>query len=129
VELFDQDGNNGCGNEDDFEDDNEGWCVKPPTLSVVTPSEEEEVITPQSISPPKGSGIVPKVLGEIESGEKPSAGGLGELEEAGAPGAVGAAELAFTGTEALPLAAIALVLASVGLILIWMGRRRATQGS
>ncbi|MBW3621671.1 MAG: LPXTG cell wall anchor domain-containing protein, partial [Actinobacteria bacterium] len=24
------DGNNGCGNDDDFEDDNEGWCGKPP---------------------------------------------------------------------------------------------------
>ena len=26
VDLADQDGNNGCGNDDDFEDDNEGWC-------------------------------------------------------------------------------------------------------
>jgi hypothetical protein len=25
-DLADQDGNNGCGNDDDFEDDNEGWC-------------------------------------------------------------------------------------------------------
>jgi hypothetical protein len=41
------------------------------------------------------------------------------------PGAVGAAGLAFTGTEALPLAAIALVLASVDLILVWMGCRRS----
>lgn len=29
VDLADQDGNNGCGNDDDFEDDNEGWCGKP----------------------------------------------------------------------------------------------------
>ena len=28
VDLADQDGNNGCGNDDDFEDDNEGWCGK-----------------------------------------------------------------------------------------------------
>jgi len=26
VDLDDQDGNNGCGNDDDFEDDNEGLC-------------------------------------------------------------------------------------------------------
>ena len=26
VDLADQDGNNGCGNDDDFEDDNEGLC-------------------------------------------------------------------------------------------------------
>ena len=25
-DLADQDGNNGCGTDDDFEDDNEGWC-------------------------------------------------------------------------------------------------------
>ena len=30
VDKNDQDGNNGCGNDDDFEDDNEGWCGKPP---------------------------------------------------------------------------------------------------
>ena len=29
VDLHDQDGNNGCGNDDDFEDDNEGWCGRP----------------------------------------------------------------------------------------------------
>lgn len=29
VDVDDQDGNNGCGNDDDFEDDNEGWCGKP----------------------------------------------------------------------------------------------------
>lgn len=30
VDKFDQDGNNGCGNDDDFEDDNEGWCGHKP---------------------------------------------------------------------------------------------------
>jgi hypothetical protein len=56
-------------------------------------------------------------------------GVLGELDEAGVPGAVGAAGLAFTGTMALPLAAIVLVLASIGLILVRMGRRRSAQGA
>jgi hypothetical protein len=40
VDQDDQDGNNGCGNDDDFEDDNEGWCggkPKPqPTTSPTT---------------------------------------------------------------------------------------------
>lgn len=30
VDKADQDGNNGCGNDDDFEDDNEGWCGQKP---------------------------------------------------------------------------------------------------
>jgi hypothetical protein len=30
VDQGDQDGNNGCGNDDDFEDDNEGWCGHKP---------------------------------------------------------------------------------------------------
>ena len=30
LDNGDQDGNNGCGNDDDFEDDNEGWCGHKP---------------------------------------------------------------------------------------------------
>jgi LPXTG-motif cell wall-anchored protein len=37
VDLADQDGNNGCGNDDDFEDDNEGWCGRNPKRANVTP--------------------------------------------------------------------------------------------
>ena len=33
VDRADQDGNNGCGNDDDFEDDNEGWCGHKPKKS------------------------------------------------------------------------------------------------
>jgi hypothetical protein len=29
-DVTDQDGNNGCGNDADFEDDNEGWCGRNP---------------------------------------------------------------------------------------------------
>jgi hypothetical protein len=31
VDVSDQDGNNGCGNDVDREDDNEGWCGGRPT--------------------------------------------------------------------------------------------------
>ena len=37
VDKLDQDGNNGCGNDDDFEDDNEGWCGHHPK-----PTHEEQ---------------------------------------------------------------------------------------
>ncbi|MDQ4096230.1 MAG: hypothetical protein M3174_08510, partial [Actinomycetota bacterium] len=44
VDLADQDGNNGCGNDDDFEDDNEGWCGKKPKKDKTdrVDSDEEE---------------------------------------------------------------------------------------
>ena len=35
-DILDQDGNNGCGNDQDFDDDNNGWCGKP-TVLVRTP--------------------------------------------------------------------------------------------
>jgi hypothetical protein len=38
VDKADQDGNNGCGNDDDFEDDNEGWCGKKPKNTVEKPN-------------------------------------------------------------------------------------------
>ena len=37
MDIHDQDGNNGCGNDDDFEDDNEGWCGKPASAGPDTP--------------------------------------------------------------------------------------------
>ena len=36
MDKADQDGNNGCGNDDDFEDDNEGWCGKHPKKDSTT---------------------------------------------------------------------------------------------
>ena len=36
VDKADQDGNNGCGNDDDFEDDNEGWCGRHPKKDSTT---------------------------------------------------------------------------------------------
>jgi hypothetical protein len=42
VDLADQDGNNGCGNDDDFEDDNEGWCGRNPKRANLTAPEATE---------------------------------------------------------------------------------------
>jgi hypothetical protein len=38
IDKLDQDGNNGCGNDDDFEDDNEGWCGHKPKPTHQAPS-------------------------------------------------------------------------------------------
>ncbi|OGY26917.1 MAG: hypothetical protein A2Z42_00805 [Candidatus Woykebacteria bacterium RBG_19FT_COMBO_43_10] len=42
VDREDQDNNNGCGNDDDFEDDNEGWCGQKPK-DVSHPHDGDEV--------------------------------------------------------------------------------------
>jgi len=42
-DLADQDGNNGCGNDDDFEDDNEGWCGRPPHAGPDADAPEDDV--------------------------------------------------------------------------------------
>ena len=48
VDRDDQDGNNGCGNDDDFADDNEGWCGRRPRTQQPAPSSSA------SPSPAKG---------------------------------------------------------------------------
>ncbi|MGH2749194.1 MAG: hypothetical protein ACRDKB_14930 [Actinomycetota bacterium] len=48
VDQLDQDGNNGCGNDDDFEDDNEGLCLgrqgERPGQQLVGVAEEVDVV-------------------------------------------------------------------------------------
>jgi hypothetical protein len=36
-DTLDQDGNNGCGNDQDFDDDNNGWCGKPAVVEAPPP--------------------------------------------------------------------------------------------
>lgn len=71
VDKEDQDGNNGCGNDDDFEDDNEGWCgqkpkkekpVDPCPEEPENPEEPEEPETPTTPEEPK-TPKKPEVLG------------------------------------------------------------------
>ncbi|MFN2526166.1 MAG: hypothetical protein ABR505_07870 [Actinomycetota bacterium] len=40
----DHDGNNGCGNDDDFEDDNNGWCGKPEEVEVEAVTVEKKEV-------------------------------------------------------------------------------------
>jgi hypothetical protein len=51
VDTLDQDGNNGCGNDDDFEDDNEGWCGKPNKDTPEEPKEPEEPCVDDTTTP------------------------------------------------------------------------------
>ena len=39
TDRDDQDGNNGCGNDDDFNDDNNGWCGRPTKPTPVKPTD------------------------------------------------------------------------------------------
>ena len=61
----DKDGNNGCGNDDDAEDDNNGWCGNKP---------EPTSPPPPPPSPPGGPGPVvlpgPKITPPVVGGEK-----------------------------------------------------------
>ena len=56
-DLADQDGNNGCGNDDDFEDDNEGLCGKPmaatapPTQPTAPPTSPAPAVVAATVSP------------------------------------------------------------------------------
>ena len=64
VDLADQDGNNGCGNDDDFEDDNEGWCGKKPKKEKTKPEEKPKDEDDDSDEDEDGD----EVLGDIFSG-------------------------------------------------------------
>jgi hypothetical protein len=139
ADVLDQDGNNGCGNDDDFEDDNEGWCGKPheqatpPGLVPSTPPTTETTPPTTQTTPPTTTETTPPaaVLGvQVSGGGKAGgAGVLGETVAAAGEGAVGAVAaggaLAFTGFEAWPLALLAVGLAIPGLILLRIGRQRA----
>jgi hypothetical protein len=77
LDPDDQDGNNGCGNDDDFEDDNEGNCGGMPpgdveTTPVVTPTvtpEPTPVVTPETTPV-----VTPGTTLETTPGTRPESG-------------------------------------------------------
>lgn len=101
----DKDGNNGCGNDDDFEDDNNGWCGGKPRVSGTV----EIPVTPL-VNPPV-------VLGETF--ERPVAAAV-EASTLTAPAVAAAAPaaLARTGFDAGTLALFALTLMAVGFAMV-----------
>jgi hypothetical protein len=100
LDHADQDSNNGCGNDDDFEDDNEGWCGGKP-------------------KPAGGEGQV-EVQGQGDTSGKGAQGGTtqvqGKADEAGEVRSLGTAESVTQvlgesfGRAALPTAAPTVVL-------------------
>jgi len=117
LDPLDQDGNNGCGNDDDFEDDNEGWCLGP-----VKARGEVVVAAGGEIAQPEVAGDV-AVLGEGIQGEAPGAEVLGAGAEVEA-GAIGGGALATTGASSIPLATAGLGLLAAGAGLLRVTRRR-----
>jgi len=69
VDLADQDGNNGCGNDDDFEDDNEGWCGKNPKAKGKS---AEDSVRSEGRLKRQGDGTVTK--DDVEEGEVDASG-------------------------------------------------------
>lgn len=83
----DKDGNNGCGNDDDFEDDNNGWCGGGPKVG----GEVEETGTDTETS---------------TSAEAASVMGV-SFERSAAPAVLGAAEAAAPAPVAAPAGTLA----------------------
>lgn len=56
TNVYDQDGNNGCGNDQDFDDDNNGWCGRNPKkggVSQTKPKDEVKANPPIVVTEPK----------------------------------------------------------------------------
>jgi len=81
-DLADQDGNNGCGNDDDFEDDNEGRCSQarsssPRSSAPASPGSPKSPKSPRGPKSPKspGSPSTPGSPGGSSSPSSPSSPG------------------------------------------------------
>ncbi|MGH2691066.1 MAG: hypothetical protein ACRDHM_01000 [Actinomycetota bacterium] len=123
LDILDQDGNNGCGNDDDFEDDNEGNCGGKPSGPQQNGGPHQNG-GPTSQNPP----IVAAAAIEAQIGPAgmASAGGGGG-PVAGPPAPVRVPELAFTGANLDFLVRGMLALALLGAALLTAGRRAGTR--
>jgi len=132
VDAADQDGNNGCGNDDDFEDDNEGWCGKPQPEEVVAAvaADVVEATCPTEMTSPSHTCDVPEipadtVLGDLIKNDDEVLGGTLSAEPgddvapaaATRPSTRGAA-LPFTGASIVLILVAALGLLGIGAALL-----------
>jgi len=118
VDLSDQDGNNGCGNDDDFEDDNEGWCGKPTAQEATTTEGVVSAAQPTRKRP----ALAGRGAARGESSERPDATGVGAprsevLGSRMVRGQAGAS-LPFTGADVMMLALGGLALMAGGVFLL-----------
>jgi hypothetical protein len=126
----DRDGNNGCGNDDDFEDDNNGWCGHHPKPTHAVVAAAAAVAGVSQVKTPTGSGVTPagsapQVLGEVfvRSAAAPAApAGSAVLGETVTRGAVSGGSLARTGGAFGGMLALALGMLLVGAVLVRASR-------
>jgi hypothetical protein len=119
----DKDGNNGCGNDDDFEDDNEGRCGRR-RFSTTPMQTATGPVTPTvvaaglvSSSPPRASGAeVPARLRFVVPGPVPA-------DVVADPLPSPSVAFATTGIESDTITALAIALAALGLVFVLATRR------
>ena len=136
LDKLDQDGNNGCGNDDDFEDDNEGLCggkTKPakPAEPEKTPPSSDDAAT--SSSSAQGTSVSPAATtsqtivrdASAEDGGNDPVGPAGVLSGAVAAPAVAIVdgELAFTGLNVMSLLLVMSILGLLGAAMVLAARR------
>jgi hypothetical protein len=114
ADILDQDGNNGCGNDDDFDDDNEGWCGRP------TVSE-----TPPEIGGTGGTGGTGSTGGTEVAGNRTSESSVlgARIERKPEEAAVLGARLARTGFDVFLLMMIGTALVVLGGVSLIRQRR------
>ena len=136
----DQDGNNGCGNDDDFEDDNNGRCLGRQGGQTLSQEQTESNVSGSVVENPKKSAVLgavrersgfeePTVLGEAETAET-SVLGAAFTRPSTPPTAVLGVEfvrgqaLAATGAPLSVLGLLALGLITSGMVARQTARRR-----
>jgi len=125
LDILDQDGNNGCGNDDDFEDDNEGNCGGKPFAPSQNggPTSQNGGPTSQNGGPTSQNPPI-VAAGGVEAQVGPAGmaslnGGGGPV--AGPPAPVPVPELAFTGANLDFLVRGMMALALLGAALVTAG--------
>ena len=119
----DHDGNNGCGNDDDFEDDNNGWCGKPEEAEPTTEVEGTTVADePKKLA--TDTEPADEVLG-IRVARAGSPDAVAATRDAIRP-STNAAVLPFTGLAVFPLVAAGLALMSLGGLVLYKSVRQVS---
>lgn len=112
MDLLDQDGNNGCGNDDDFEDDNNGNC------GGKADHEQAEVLTAEATQSGSGRRVERRGSGEVMASViERSPGAVQAAAPATAPGAAGGI-LPLTGASLATFVLAGLVLIGTGTALV-----------
>lgn len=144
LDVHDQDGNNGCGNDDDFEDDNEGRCLggqrrepqappspppSPPPPPPSGPPDAQPPPSPPTMQPPsppvEQPPAPPEVLPERPQPTPPGPSGPGP-EVGPQPPITPAPTLPVTGADPGGLLLIAMALLVSGIVTRLVGARTAT---